>query len=56
VALIRPVHVDHGARDELGAWLAMCEALGIVVEPLGCGEYRLTVPLGVRVPEPPPWR
>lgn len=54
--LKRPVHVEHAERNELGAWLLMCEALGIVVEPLGVGLYNLTVPAGVLVPEPPPWR
>lgn len=56
MALKRPVDVTTAPVDELGAWLAMCEALGIVAADRGCGVYDLTVPLGVRVPDPPPWR
>lgn len=57
MAIRRPVRVvDTTSIDELGAWLAMCEALGITVVDNGCGNYTLTVPQGVAVPAPPPWR
>lgn len=49
------VNVDTTYRcvNELGAWLALCEALGIHVQDRGCGEYLLTVPPGVSAPDPP---
>lgn len=54
--LKRPVDVGAAPLDELGAWLALCEALGIVVEQRGAGLYNVIAPTGVLVPEPPPWR
>lgn len=47
------LRVSSGPINELGAWLACCEALGIVVVDLGCGLFELVVPPGVAVPEPP---
>ena len=41
------------AADEMGAWIAMCEALGIKVIDRGCGQFDLIVPPGVAVPDPP---
>jgi hypothetical protein len=49
----RALKVSTRFADELGAWVALCEALGITVVDRGCGDYLLTVPAGVSVPEPP---
>jgi hypothetical protein len=53
MTLKRPVSVSTRSVDEVGAWVALCEALGIVVVDRGFGLYELTVPPGVAVPEPP---